>query len=69
MLADRRSGQRLIRGVLADDGDDVVARDQLRDHGGRVFGAPLIVLDDQSDLAALDATGSIDLVRGKLDAL
>ena len=54
---------------FAEDGDDVVLRDQLRDGVGRFFLLGLIVLGQHLDLASVDAAGGVDLVGRHHDAV
>ena len=55
------AAMRCRRGDFAEDGDDVVLRDQLGDGVGRFFLLRLIVLGEHLDLAAVDAAGGVDL--------
>ena len=50
-LRDRRGGQRSAAGHLAEDGDDLVLRDQLGDGVRGFLGLALVVLDEQPELA------------------
>ena len=56
-------------GHFAEDGDDVVLRDELADGVRRFFLLGLIVLGIDLDLASVDAAGGVDLVARHHDAV
>ncbi len=57
------------RGVLADQGDDVVARDQLGHGGRRLGGLAAIVLGEELDRTPQHAAGVVELVGSEESAL
>src|ERR1019366_530865 len=54
---------------FAEDGQDVILRDQLGDGVCRLFLLGLIVFAEDFDLASVDAAGSVDLVGSHHDAV
>ena len=68
-LRDGRRGERSRRSLLADQGDDVVARDQLGHHRRRLRRLSPVVLGEHVDRPAEHATRRVDLVGREIDAV
>ena len=68
-VRDLDGGERRGALMLADDGDDVVARDQLLDRGAGFLRKSLRVFENELDLWPVHAAGVIDDLGGDFDAV
>src|SRR5688572_24273404 len=69
VLADGRGLEGAAGRDFAEDGDDLVAGDELFDDRGGLARLGLVVLGEQLELAAEDAAGGVDLLDGEQRAL